>query len=553
MTHKIMRSILLSTGFAVLMTLFFITILMNGFSEDETVNGLRRNAELIASGMEQGGGRYLDETDFDEGLRVTWISPGGKVIFDSVKDPQLMEDHSDRQEVRDALENGNGSSSRYSATIMHSTLNYALKLSDGSVIRVSGLHRSIIAQMVNMLGSIILILAAAALFSVVAAMVISRKIVRPINEIDLDDPHTDSSYRELEPLLNKLRTQNAKVGHQLDELKQNKEQLDLIIGSMSEGIVIADQKLNVVSYNPASAELLGSSAFTSGHNIYGMNNSEQFRKCVIDALGGRRSECVIRTGSGERGIIASPAKSMELVCGVVVFIMDVTEKNKLETMRREFTANVSHELKTPLTTIYGISDMLSSGMVKSEDVAGFGENIRNEAERLISLVSDTIALSKLDEGTAAEEPEILDVYGIAGEVLRRLEHNASEKNVTLSLDGGSVNVKADRNMFTEMLYNICDNGIKYNKQNGSLAVTVGESRKNAVITVKDTGIGIPKEQQERIFERFYRGDKSRSRKIKGTGLGLSIVKHSVMHMGGNIRVESTPDKGTAFTVELPLA
>ncbi len=542
---------MLSAAFAVLMTIFLVTFLMNGFSEEQAVEGLRRNAELIASGMEQCGGRYLDETEFDEGLRVTWISDSGKVIFDSVKDPQLMEDHSDRQEVRDALENGKGSSSRYSSTIMHSALNYALKLTDGSVIRVSGFHRSMIAQMLSMLWTIVLILAAAALFSAGAGMIISRKIVRPINDIDLDDPHTDSSYRELEPLLNKLRTQNAKVGHQLDELKQSKEQLELIIGSMSEGIIIADQKLNVVSYNPASALLLGSSAFTVGQNIYGMNNSDDFRKCVLDALGGRRSECIIRIGSGERNIIASPAKSMERVCGVVAFVMDVTEKHKLETMRREFTANVSHELKTPLTAIYGISDMLASGMVRAEDVAGFGGNIRSEAERLISLVSDTIALSKLDEGTGADETEVLDVYAIAQDVLKRLEHTASEKDVTLSLEGESVDVNVNKTMLTEMLYNICDNGIKYNKQGGSLEVTVGKERRNTVITVKDTGIGIPYEQQGRIFERFYRGDKSRSDKIKGTGLGLSIVKHSVMQMGGNIRVESIPDKGSTFIVELP--
>ena len=370
---------MLSAGFAIITTMILITMLMNGLSEKQTIEGLRRNAELIASGVEKCGGRYLDETEFDKGVRVTWISSGGKVIFDSAKDPQMLDDHSDRQEVRDALENGKGSSSRYSATIMHSTLNYALKLTDNSVIRVSGMHNSLVAQMVNMLGTTLMILVVAALLSAAAAMLISRKIVRPINDIDLDDPHTDSSYRELEPLLNKLRTQNAKVGHQLDELKRSRDQLDLIIGSMSEGIVIADQKLIVVSHNPAAAALLGSAVFSAGQSIYGLNNSDDFRRCVLDALGGRRSECLIRTGSGEREIIASPAKSTEMICGIVVFIMDVTEKHKLETMRREFTANVSHELKTPLTTIYGISDMLASGMVRADDVAGFGGNIRSEA------------------------------------------------------------------------------------------------------------------------------------------------------------------------------
>ena len=543
---------MLASVFAVLMTMLFITIIMNRSSEDQTLDGLRRNAQLIASGVEQCGGRYLDETGFEEGLRVTWISESGKVIFDSTKDPELLDDHSDRQEIIEAIANGKGSSSRYSATIMHSTLNYALKISDGSVIRVSGLHRSIVAQMVNMLPTIIFIIIASVLLSAGAAVLISRNIVRPINDINLDDPHANNSYRELEPLLNKLRVQNAKVGYHMDELRRNKEQFELIIDNMSEGIVIADQKLSVVSYNPASAELLGSADFDIGRNIYGLNNSDSFRRCVLDALGGRRSECIIHTGNGDREIIASPARSLEMVCGVVVFIMDVTEKQKLEAMRREFTANVSHELKTPLTAIYGISDMLASGMVKTEDVAGFANNIKSEAERLISLVSDTIALSKLDEGTSVYEPEDIDLLVLAQDVLSRLEHTAGEKNITLSLDGENVTVNADRTMLTEMLYNICDNGIKYNKPNGRLEAAVSSRGKKAVITVKDTGIGIPHEQQGRIFERFYRGDKSRSDKIKGTGLGLSIVKHSVMHLGGTIRVESEPDKGTCFTVEIPI-
>lgn len=552
MTNKIMKSIMLVSGAAVLITITFVTMLMNSFSRDKTTDALRQDAEIIASAIEISGGEYLDETEFEDALRVTWISESGKVLFDSQEDPSSLDDHSDRTEVKEAFEKGEGDSSRYSDTIMNTTINHALRLSDGSVIRVSGIHRSLFAQVMNMLGTIIVIFVSAELLSAVAAVLISKSIVRPINDIDLDAPNKAAGYRELEPLLDKLRIQNARVGRQMDELRTNKEQFDLIMGSMSEGIIIADQKLNVVAYNTAAAGLLGSAAVTTGQSVYALNNSDSFRRCLLDALGGRRSECVIHTGNGDREVIASPAKSMEMVCGVAVFIMDITEKQKLETMRREFTANISHELKTPLTTIYGISDMLAGGIVKNEDVAGFGENIRSEAERLISLVTDTIALSKLDEGNVTGEKEDVELYSFAEETLSRLAVAAAEKQVVTSVSGDSVNIKCERQLLSETLYNICDNGIKYNKQGGSLEVNIAEKKKHAVITVSDTGIGIPQEQQGRIFERFYRGDKSRSGKIKGTGLGLSIVKHSVMRMDGSIRVESAPDKGTTFIIELPL-
>ena len=280
--------------------------------------------------------------------------------------------------------------------------------------------------------------------------------------------------------------------------------------------------------------------------------SERFRRCVQDAAGGRHSDCVLHTESGDREVIASPAKSIDIITGVVVFIMDVTEKEKLETMRREFTSNVSHELKTPLTTIYGIADMLESGMVKPDDVAGFGGNIRSEAERLINLINDIVALSKLDEGSTSVETEDVDLLELAQSVIKRLELSAAEKDVTTAVTGSNVVFSGSRTILEEIIYNLCDNGIKYNKNGGALEVKVSHVPKTAIITVSDTGMGIPKEHIDRIFERFYRVDKSRSRKIKGTGLGLSIVKHGVMYHGGTVRAESVPGKGTVFTVELPL-
>ena len=289
-----------------------------------------------------------------------------------------------------------------------------------------------------------------------------------------------------------------------------------------------------------------------GQSIYSLYNSEEFRKCIQDAVGGRHSECIISTQNGDRVVIASPAKSIDMVNGVVVLIMDVTEKNQLETMRREFTSNVSHELKTPLTTIYGISDMLANGIVKSEDVASFGENIRSESERLINLINDIVSLSKLDENSAPAQNEEIDLYEAAEEVLERLKLSAAEKNIQAQVAGEHLIYTGNPTVLSEVLYNLCDNGIKYNRDGGRLEVKLSHIPKKIFITVSDTGIGIPREHLDRIFERFYRVDKSRSRKIKGTGLGLSIVKHGVMYHGGTVKAESTPGKGTIFTVTLPV-
>lgn len=527
------------------------TMMGNSYSKERTTSGLMQEARLIASSVEMNGIDYLEKTDFGKKSRVTWIADDGSVLFDSTQDEEQLENHSDREEFREAVENGEGSAVRYSGTLMHSTLNYAVRLDDGSVIRVSGMHMSLLAQMMNLTGTMVMILIAVALISVIAARKVSRKIVRPINSIDLEHPKTESGYRELVPLLDKLNTQNIKVRRQMDELQQNRRQFELIVGSMSEGIIIADQKLNVISNNEASLKLLGIDEFNIGQSIYSMNNSDIFRHCVLNALGGIRTECVLEMADRQCEIIASPARRIDMVCGIVVFIMDVTEKYKLDIMRREFTANVSHELKTPLTTIYGISDMLAENMVQPQDIPQFSENIRSETERLISLVNDTIALSKLDEGMIFGEISDVDLYSLAVETVSRLEIAAAEKNISMNISGEHITVRASRNMLNDILYNLCDNAIKYGKDGGSADISLTKSKKGAVLKVSDNGIGIPKDKTDRIFERFFRVDKSRSGKVRGTGLGLSIVKHSVMQLGGSISVESRLGEGTAFTVEIP--
>lgn len=537
---------------AVVAAIVLVTALMYGKSIDSVEYAVRRDSLLISKAVEECGGKYLEDADFDENIRVTWINDKGKVIFDSKQDPDSLENHATRTEVSQAFEKGEGSSSRYSKTIMQKTVNHAVRLDDGSVIRVSGAHISFTAQLIKVLNPMLLILAVVALFSALSASAVSRNIVKPINDIDLSNPDTRKSYKELAPLLKKLRSQNRKVSRQMEEILRSREQFSLMTESMTEGLIIADPKLSVLACNSSAKRLLGAGAFTEGQSIYALNNSEVFRRCLLNALGGRRSECILRTGNGQREVIASPANSIDMVCGLVVFIMDVTEKQELETMRREFTSNVSHELKTPLTTIYGISDMLANGMVQHDDVAQFGENIRSEAERLINLINDIVSLSKLDENEAPRENENVELYGLAEEVLERLKLSAEEKKVVTSLTGDRVSLMGNRTVLSEVLYNLCDNAIKYNVEGGKLDVKISHVPQMAIITVSDTGMGIPKQHIGRIFERFYRVDKSRSRRIKGTGLGLSIVKHGVMYHNGNIHVESEAGKGTVFTVELPI-
>lgn len=552
MTSKISKSIIFISTVAVLLTIILTTVLLNEYSTKQSFIGLSQQAMVIGKSVETNGMNYLESTDFGDTFRVTWISADGTVIFDSVADEKSLDNHADRKEIHDALENGSGNSMRYSGTLMQSALNCAERLSDGTVLRVSTVHLSILAHMMNMTGPLVLVIVGISLLSVLVSDKVSKKIVQPINSINPDRPLISKTYKELEPLLNKLNTQNSRVRRQMEELTENRMQFEQIVANISEGIILTDPKLNIITLNEGSEKLLCVDNIQVGQSVYTLNSSDEFRKCILDALGGMRSECMLRTKNGEREIIASPARRIDMVCGLVIFVLDVTEKYRLEEMRREFTANVSHELKTPLTTIYGISDMLMGNMVMAEDVAQFGADIHYEAERLISLINDTISLSKLDEGIRTDNTAEIDVYELTSEILERLELSAEEKEISTSVSGEHIIVNADRLILNDIIYNLCDNGIKYNKQGGKLNVNISANRKNAVITVSDTGKGIPEEHIGRIFERFYRVDKSRSDKVKGTGLGLSIVKHSVMQTGGTVDVKSETDKGTVFTVEIPI-
>lgn len=526
-------------------------ILLNRFFYQKIETELHAEAELISSGIEFGGADYLKKNNFND-IRVLWIAKDGGILFDSEKNAVDYNDITDSREIEEAFEKGQSSSSRKLINISQTALIYAMRLDDGTVIRVSDIHLSFLAQLAGIIKPLLTFLVIAAALSIMIADKVSRKIVQPINNIDLDHPKIEANYSELAPLLNKLRIQNGRVNRQMEELRQSREQFSLITESMSEGIIIADQKLGILASNSGALALLEAEPVKEGQSIYSLNNSEMFRRCIQDAAGGRNSECILKTGNGDREIIASPAKSGNVVNGIVVLIMDVTQKQELENMRKEFTSNVSHELKTPLTTIYGISDMLAGGLVKAEDTAQFGEKIKNEADRLITLINDIMSLSKLDEASGFEQMEEVDIYELAGEVLIRLERAALEKNIKTELVGEHIIYFGNRTVLEEIIYNLCDNAVKYNFDGGRIEVKVSHMPKTVFITVSDTGMGIPSQHTDRIFERFYRVDKSRSRKINGTGLGLSIVKHGVIYHGGTVRVESVAGKGSVFTVELPV-
>ncbi|MBQ8960108.1 MAG: ATP-binding protein [Ruminococcus sp.] len=550
MTKKIFLSIILISAAAVAMTVALITGLLSRSYREQAELQLRDEGIVIASGVEMNGGRFLDEGDFG-GLRVTWISSGGRVIFDTEKDPSAMESHSQREEVRAAFSTGEGSSVRYSDTVRSTALNYARRLSDGSVIRVSAEHFSVSDGLSVFIRPLMMILAAAAALSLLGAITLSKRIVKPINDIDLDRPDISGSYRELSPLLTKLSAQNKRAARQVEELRRSREQFSIITESMSEGLIIAGAKGNILACNSGASRLLGAEPPADGASIFTLNSSEHFRRCIQDAMGGKRSELILSTDGCDRQVIASPASGVTGVTGIVVFIIDVTERQQLETLRREFTSNVSHELKTPLTTIYGISDMLENGIVRQEDVERFGGQIRSEAQRLISLINDIVSLSKLDEDSLPRQDEEVDLYDLAKAVILRLKSSAEAKQVELSLTGDHVLFTGSRTVLDEIIMNLCDNAVKYNVSGGRVEVKVSHIPTKARITVSDTGTGIPPGDLDRIFERFYRVDKSRSRKIGGTGLGLSIVKHGVMYHGGTVRAESVPGKGSIFTVELP--
>lgn len=550
MTKRIFRTIfIVAVGVFLASALLFMTVLYDYFS---TVgqNQLRAQIDLAAQGVTNEGIEYFDGLEAHN-YRITWIGKDGSVLYDSVSNANDMENHFEREEVKEALAKGYGESFRYSATLTERYLYSAKRLPDGTVIRLSVAQNSMLVLTFGMLQPIIIIFATAIILSAFLASRLSKKIVKPLNELNLDEPLENDGYDELSPLLRRIDTQQQQIRQQKEELNHKQSEFEAVTSGMAEGIILLNPKGTILSINRAASKLFGTDSFVVGEDILSVNRSLALTELLQKAEEGKHAEAVMTFDSGKYQLAASPVTANDEVIGIVVLILDVTEKEKAEQMRREFTANVSHELKTPLHTISGYAELLSNDMVKQEDITAFSKRIYTEAGRMICLVEDIIKLSHLDEGAEDMKQENTDLFVLADHVVTTLMPEAKKTGVAIELHGESAVLCGIPQLLESIVYNLCDNAIKYNRKNGSVSVTVKNEEASVVLSVVDTGIGIPEEHKERIFERFYRVDKSHSKEIGGTGLGLSIVKHAARLHQAEIELQSVVGEGTAVTVKFP--
>ena len=550
MTKRIFRTVfVVAISIFIASAVLFMTVLYDYFSGIQQ-NQLRMQIDLASQGVEDEGLDYLKNLNIKD-YRVTWIGTDGKVLYDSISEADEMENHFEREEVKEALSEGYGASSRYSSTLTQRYLYGAKRLPDGTVIRLSVTQNSLLILTLGMLQPIMIIFVIAIILSAFLASRLSKKIVKPLNELNLDKPLDNNGYDELSPLLRRIDTQQKEISRQSEELRQRQNELEVMTSAMSEGIILLNNRGTVLSINKAAAKLFGTDCFCIGEDIVSINRSLELAQLLNKAKNGEHSERVVELGCGQYQMMASPVISNNIVSGIVLLILDVTEKEKAEQLRREFTANVSHELKTPLHTILGSAELLANGMVKPEDIPIFLKRIYSEAQRMIQLVEDIIRLSHLDEGAEDMKWDMVDLYAVAEETINSLADEAESNGIKFELYGETVLINGIRQLLQEIIYNLCDNAIKYNCRGGSVSVGVKNENEFAVLTITDTGIGIPAEHQERIFERFYRVDKSHSKEIGGTGLGLSIVKHAAKLHNAEIELHSIVNKGTEITIKFP--
>lgn len=550
MTKKIFKSILIVAGTVLLASIVIIMGCLYEYFSNIQKDKLADELDIAASAVELYGTDYLKNID-SERHRITWIQADGKVIYDTQAGADSMENHADRQEVKQALAEGEGSSSRYSDTLMEKTSYYARLLDDGSVLRVSTTYATAGLLVLGMLQPILAVLIAALVLSGILARRISKRIVEPMKSIDLDRPLENDTYEELSPLLNRINQQHKEIEMQMRYLKQRTDEFTQITESMKEGLILLDNKGNVLSINEAAQNILETDSSCIGHNFLSIERSRSINHAIAKAFEDGHSEEYAEYAGREYQIDISRIESGGETVGAVLLAFDITEQQNAQRNRREFTANVSHELKTPLQGIIGSAELIENGMVKPEDMPRFTGHIRKEASRLVTLIEDIIRLSQLDEGRQMPSEQV-DLFELADEVKSVLEEACEAKNINMKLMGEHVCVDGVKRLLYEIIYNLCDNAVKYNNEGGIADIDISSDEKNAYITVRDSGIGIPQDQQERVFERFYRVDKSHSKESGGTGLGLSIVKHAVSYHNGAVSMKSEPGNGTEIRVALPL-
>lgn len=547
MTKRIFRSIFFVTlGVFLASVVLFMGVLFEYFTGIQRKQ-LRMQTTLAAQGVENEGMQYFEGLETND-FRITWINNDGAVIYDTDTESDSMENHLEREEIKQALETGEGESSRYSVTLMERSFYCAKKLSDGTVLRLSVAQSTLLTLTLGMLQPIIIIFILALILSLVFASRLSKKIVQPLNEINLDDPLKNDCYDELAPLLGRIKSQQRQIARQSDELKRKQQEFEAVTNGMTEGIVLLNSKNDILSINPSAMNLLGVDSSPVGDNIISVNRTPELQELLAKSDEGKRSEKILELCGGKYQVDASPILSDEKIIGTVLLFLDVTKKEKAEQIRREFTANVSHELKTPLHTISGCAELMTNGIAKQEDIPKFASQIYSEAQRMIRLVEDIIKLSHLDEGAEDMKRENVDIYSVASETVDNLIPVAEKSDVDITLEGTSAVINGIPQLISAIIFNLCDNAIKYNKKGGKVLVSVKSEDNKAVLTVSDNGIGISEEDSERIFERFYRVDKSHSKEIGGTGLGLSIVKHAARLHNATIDLQSKLNEGTIITV-----
>ena len=550
MTRKIFRSIL-TVGVAVLAcSLLLVMGCFYSFYEGMQEHQLGDELRIAAAAVETNGSTYLEKIKSDR-FRVTWIASDGTVLYDTQADAAQMENHLEREEVREALETGTGSSSRYSATLLQKTVYSASRLTDGTVLRLSASRATMGALLLGAFQPILLVVIVLLVLSSLLASRLAKRIVEPLNALDLEHPLENDAYEELSPLLRRIDRQRRQIDAQLAELRQKTDEFTQITAGMNEGLVLLDEKGAVLNINPAAQTLFGVTGACVGQDFLTVDREHSMSLALRTAMTDGHSEVRAERGGREYQFDLSRIESDGKVIGAVLLAFDMTAQAFAERSRREFTANVSHELKTPLQGIIGSAELLENGMVRPDDVPRFVGHIRGEAQRLVTLINDILRLSELDEGGSLPT-EPVELLSLCTDTVKSLESAAQQRQITMTVTGEAVTVPGVRRLLTETVFNLCDNAIKYNKDGGSVAVTVGRDGPDAVVTVADTGIGIPPEHQGRVFERFYRVDKSHSKASGGTGLGLSIVKHAVAYHHGTVTLDSREGEGTTFTLRLPL-
>ena len=546
MTGKILRiSYLVAISALLASALLFFGVMYRDY-EDGAFARLRAEAAAISQGLDAAGSDYFDSFAPDD--RVTWIAANGTVLYDSAAPAQLLESHADREEIDHALQTGEAQTSRYSKTLLQRTFYYAKLLEGGTVLRVSCTQNSLPAMILMLLTPFLWVATLVLILCGVLSYRLARQITKPLNAINPDNPAPLPSYPELTPLFDKLREQNRTIGKQMNELQLRQREFTAITENMREGFLLVDCKMHVLSSNHSALEVLGRRELKPGCLLYDAECSQEIFDAVDTALSGSHAELLLTIDETSWQVLANPVVASGQVAGAVVLFMDVTEREQRERLRREFSANVSHELKTPLTSISGFAELMKEGLVPPEKIPEFSGDIYKESLRLIGLVNDIIQLSRLDENSTQFQRAPVDLYDLCAQSIERLSTVAARQSVTLELTGEHAEIMGVEQLLKEMIYNLLDNAIKYNVPGGSVTASVRKSAGRTILSVADTGIGIPYAHQPRVFERFYRVDKSHSKEVGGTGLGLSIVRHAAQYHGARLELKSQPGKGTTITV-----